>query len=112
MLYYYDIIVSVKMRIRKIKFNDDILLGNLELNFLKPNGKPYENVVLVGENGVGKSTVLKLLGRIIGGPDRCYFYSFFEYEINDAIYCFKKYIQRTRMMFNFNCMIKKIIYVI
>lgn len=90
MLYYYDIIVSVKMRIRKIKFNDDILLGNLELNFLKPNGKPYENVVLVGENGVGKSTVLKLLDRIIGGPDRCYFYSFFEYEINDAIYCFKK----------------------
>ena len=90
MLCYYDIIVSVKMRIRKIKFNDDILLGNLELNFLKPNGKPYENVVLVGENGVGKSTVLKLLGRIIGGPDRCYFYSFFEYEINDAIYCFKK----------------------
>lgn len=54
MLCYYDIIVSVKMRIRKIKFNDDILLGNLELNFLKPNGKPYENVVLVGENGVGK----------------------------------------------------------
>lgn len=86
---YYYIIVFDKMKIRKIKFNDDFLFGSLELNFLKSDETPYENVVLVGENGVGKSTILKLLYRIIGGPDRCYFYSSFEYEIQDAIYRFE-----------------------
>ena len=53
------------MRIRKIKFRDDVLLGSLELNFLNfSTGKPYENVVFVGENGVGKTTVAMLMKNI------------------------------------------------
>ena len=69
------------MRIRKIKFRDDVLLGSLELNFLNSStDKPYENVVLVGENGVGKTTVLSLLKQFLARPERCYFYNFVEYE--------------------------------
>lgn len=78
------------MRIRKIKFRDDPLLGSLELNFLKTTtGKPYENVVLVGENGVGKTTVLSLLKQFVNRPERCYIYGFVEYEINGKDYRFE-----------------------
>lgn len=91
------------MRIRKIKFRDDVLLGSLELNFLNfSTGKPYENVVLVGENGVGKTTVLNLLKQFVGGPERCYFYDFVEYEINGGVYRFERMPERVNGTTQFN----------
>ena len=76
------------MRIRKIKFRDDVLLGSLELNFLNfSTGKPYENVVFVGENGVGKTTVLSLLKHFLDRPERCYFYNYVEYETKSFLSC-------------------------
>lgn len=39
------------------------ILGNLTLDFLNDDGKPYANVVLIGENGSGKSTVLNSINR-------------------------------------------------
>lgn len=83
------------MRIRKIRFRDDVLLGSLELNFLNfSTGKPYENVVFVGENGVGKTTVLSLLKHFLKRPERCYFYNYVEYEIHDIVYSFERITER------------------
>lgn len=39
------------------------ILGNFTLDFLKDDGKPYVNVVLIGENGSGKSTILNSINR-------------------------------------------------
>ena len=47
------------------------ILGNLTLDFLNEDGKPYPNVVLIGENGSGKSTILNSINNRfkIGNPD-------------------------------------------
>ena len=47
--------------IRKIKCNDHAILGNLELDFTKPDGSVYNTIVLAGENGTGKTTILEEL---------------------------------------------------
>ena len=47
--------------IRKIKWNDHAILGNLELDFTKPDGSVYNTIVLAGENGTGKTTILETL---------------------------------------------------
>ena len=46
--------------IKEIEFEHDIL-GNIKFSFLKPDGSPYKNVVFAGENGSGKTTILKVL---------------------------------------------------
>lgn len=103
------------MRIRKIKFRNDVLLGSLELNFLKSTtGEPYENVVLVGENGVGKTTVLSLLKQFVGAPERCCFYDFVEYEIHDVVYRFERIPKRAdgSVQFNFTDLTNHQIYIL
>lgn len=75
------------MKIRKIKFLNDDLLGNLELDFTNDTGIPFKNIVLVGENGVGKTTILRRISEFIGSFARAYFYKFVEYE-NQGI-CYK-----------------------
>ncbi|WP_100065734.1 AAA family ATPase [Miniphocaeibacter massiliensis] len=47
------------MKIKRIKFYDDEVLGNLELDFCDENGNPVDTVLIAGENGTGKSTILK-----------------------------------------------------
>ena len=44
--------------IKKIKWHNHAILGNLELDFTKPDGTIYDTIVLAGENGTGKTTVL------------------------------------------------------
>lgn len=39
------------------------ILGDLTLDFLNDDGKPYASVVLIGENGSGKSTILNSINR-------------------------------------------------
>lgn len=54
------------MKIRKLKYKNDEILGNLELDFVNPTtNKPYSTVVLVGENGTGKTTILKTISDYI-----------------------------------------------
>jgi len=46
------------MTIKKIKWNNHPILGNLELDLINPaTGQPYETVVFAGENGTGKTTI-------------------------------------------------------
>lgn len=47
------------MRIKEIKFHSHPILGELMLNFTKDDGSIYDNVIFIGENGVGKSSIIE-----------------------------------------------------
>ena len=56
------------MKIRKLQFNQNKILGNLELDFINPStGLPYDTILLVGENGVGKTTILTEISNFLSG---------------------------------------------
>lgn len=44
-------------------------IHNVKLNFLDANGNPRRWTVLLGENGCGKTTILKAIGLILAGSD-------------------------------------------
>lgn len=54
-------------KIRKIKFKNHPILNNLELDFTGPDGRAVDTVLIAGENGNGKSTVLNFLYGISSG---------------------------------------------
>lgn len=70
------------MKIKKVKYNNHPILGDLELNFVNPDTNiPYDTVVFLGENGTGKTTILNTLS----GFQNCVSikpFSYFEYEAN------------------------------
>ena len=47
------------------KWNNHDILGNLELDFTKPDGTAYNTIVLAGENGTGKTTILETLSTFL-----------------------------------------------
>jgi len=49
------------MKLKKIKFNNHEILNNLEVDFCDSNGIPLNTVVIIGNNGTGKTTLLKSL---------------------------------------------------
>ena len=51
--------------IKKIKWKDHSVLGNLELNLCNAEGKPYNTIILAGENGTGKTTILETLAEFL-----------------------------------------------
>ena len=51
--------------IKTVKWKDHQSLGNLELNFCKDDGTPYNTIILAGENGTGKTTVLETLSEFL-----------------------------------------------
>ncbi len=51
--------------ITRIKWHNHEVLGNLDLNFLKTDGTPYNTIVLAGENGTGKTTILETLATFL-----------------------------------------------
>lgn len=73
------------MKIRKVKYNNHPILGNLELDFVNPaTNKPYSTIVLAGENGTGKTTILETLNTFlsIGSFEP---FQTFEYEVENFI---------------------------
>lgn len=46
------------MRVKNILLENHPVLGNLALNFSKPDGRAYSTIVFIGENGCGKTSVL------------------------------------------------------
>jgi AAA15 family ATPase/GTPase len=74
------------MKIRKIKYKDHPVLKNLELDLVNPaTNKPYNTIVLAGENGSGKTTILSTLNTFLClksfTPFEC-----IEYEAKGKIY--------------------------
>ena len=49
------------MKLKKIKFDNHEILNNLEVNFCDSSGIPLNMVVIIGNNGTGKTTLLKSL---------------------------------------------------
>lgn len=54
------------MKIRKIKYKNHPVLKNLELDLVNPDtDRPYSTIVLAGENGTGKTTILSTLNTFL-----------------------------------------------
>ena len=52
--------------IRNVKWDHHMILGDLELDFVNTStGRPYDTIVLAGENGVGKTTILETLATFL-----------------------------------------------
>lgn len=51
--------------IKTIRWNNNDVLGNLQLNFTKPDGSAYNTIVIAGENGAGKTTVLETISTFL-----------------------------------------------
>lgn len=49
------------MKLKKIRFDKHEILNNLEVDFCDCNGIPLKTVVIIGNNGTGKTTLLKSL---------------------------------------------------
>lgn len=49
------------MKIRKIQFQNHYILGNISLDFCNATGAVQDNIILAGENGVGKSALLNAI---------------------------------------------------
>lgn len=79
------------LKIRKVKFLNEVQFGDLELDFLNSQtGFPYQNIVFVGDNGIGKTNLLMNLREIIGSPTRSYIYRYIEYELSGRVCRFER----------------------
>lgn len=69
--------------IRKIKWKNHNILGNLELDFTKLDGSIYNTIVLAGENGSGKTTILVTLSSFLnlGSIEP---FDYINYDVNDT----------------------------
>ncbi|MGA4658796.1 AAA family ATPase [Proteus terrae] len=74
------------MQLRKIKWKDHPIIGDLSLDFVNSaNNKPYSTILLAGENGTGKSTILETISSFLNYGKYEYF-DLIEYSIDDVIY--------------------------
>lgn len=74
------------MIIRKLQFNNNKILGNLELDFINPTtGTPYDTILLVGENGVGKTTILTEISDFLNGQVLSKHFKWLEYNLGNEI---------------------------
>ena len=71
-------------KIRKITFHDHPILGNLFLDFCTPEGKSVDTVILAGENGSGKSTILNAIYMLVSQVAD--FEADVEFETNDTVF--------------------------
>ena len=52
-------------KIKNISFSNHPVLGNLSLDFCNSNGSAVDTIIMAGENGTGKSTILQELYAIV-----------------------------------------------
>ncbi len=69
--------------ITRIKWKNHNVLGNLELDFAKEDGAPYNTILIAGENGVGKTTILDTLAMFLGGNGAITPFEYIEYMANN-----------------------------
>lgn len=74
------------MKIKKVKWRNHPVLGNLELDFTNPgNGLAYDTIILAGENGTGKTTILETISTFLNLGSFEYF-EFIEFSIDNDTY--------------------------
>ena len=66
--------------ITRIKWKNHNVLGNLELDFTKEDGTPYNTIALAGENGVG-NTILDTLADFLAGRGAITPFDYIKYVI-------------------------------
>jgi predicted ATP-binding protein involved in virulence len=73
------------MKIKKVKWQNHKILGDLLLDFTNESGNPYETIIFAGENGAGKSTILTELSMFLncGSIEK---FDFIEYEVDNKTY--------------------------
>ena len=73
--------------IRKVKWNNYKSLGDLGLNFINPStGLPFNTIVLAGENGAGKTTILESLATFLNRQSIAPF-EYIEYFADGSSFC-------------------------
>ena len=74
------------MKLRKIKWRSHEILGDLLLDFTNATtGKPYDTIVIAGENGTGKTSILESIYNFLNAGPIAPF-EFIEYEVDENIY--------------------------
>lgn len=79
------------IRVRKLKLSNHAVLGNLELDFTDLSNKAVDTVIIAGNNGIGKSSLMELLYKIMSHEYRdmpCYI-DMIEVEIDEEIRTFR-----------------------
>lgn len=79
------------IRVRKLKLSNHPVLGNLELDFTDSSNKAVDTVIIAGNNGIGKSSLMELLYKIMSHEYRdtpCYI-DMIEVEIDEEIRTFR-----------------------
>ncbi|PGQ38646.1 hypothetical protein COA05_10425 [Bacillus thuringiensis] len=56
------------MHIKKIEFVEHDIYKNTKFDFCDTNGNPFDTIILAGENGTGKSTLLNIIFEFITSP--------------------------------------------
>lgn len=74
------------MKLRKVKWKKHPILGDLSLDFVNHDtGEPYSSILLAGENGTGKSTILEAISSFLNAGPYEHF-DYIEYVADDKIY--------------------------
>lgn len=71
---------------KRIKWNNYATLGNLDLDFSKNDGSIYKTIILAGENGIGKTTILETLANYLHGSTITPFKEI-DYIVNEELFC-------------------------
>ena len=74
------------MKIRKVKWANHPILGNLEIDLINPTtGEPSDTIVFAGENGTGKTSILDTISAFLNSEPFEYF-EFIEYSVGTEIF--------------------------
>jgi predicted ATPase len=91
------------MKIRKIKFENHPIFGELDLDFTDKDGKTINTIIIAGENGVGKSMLLNTIfefSNLTLSDEKRNEKRFFEIELSDDEIQKLKVGQNSKQYFN------------
>lgn len=76
--------------LKELKWNNHPILGDLVLDFSKSQGGVYNTIVLAGENGTGKTTILETIGTFLNLSSIAPF-DYIKYEIGNVDYTIRPF---------------------